>query len=268
MPTVVTIYRDYQDEPVDVFLSLPEELASKLYALEMENFSEDCIFFEKILPKHAAVLEMGCGTGRVSRHLAREIRPITGIDISLPMLRLATQYRQPYCSFLCMDMLAPAFRKPFDAILIPYNTLNLLSTEESILSCLGGCRENLYKEGVIIAQLFIPTTDFLRDDRTIFQFQLFDRPGGGRIIKEILKKYLPNSQTVRLEERYRIRPMQRGLANTDYQAITSIAGFCLEKWLSLFAKAKLTPEHIYGNYACDPYDAALSSTCLFVLKQQ
>lgn len=265
---MVKIYRDYQDEPGDVFQPLPEDLAAGFYALEMENFSEDSVFFEKMLPQHGTVLEMGCGTGRVARRLAQENRPITGIDISMPMLRLAIQNRPPYCSFLCMDMLAPAFRKPFDAILIPYNTLNLLSSEHTILRCLHGCEANLGAEGRLIVQLFIPPTDFLSNDRTTFQFQMFNRPGGGRIIKEILKKYLPESQTVQLEERYRIRPMQKGLANEDYHAYTCIAAFSLEKWLSLFAETNFTPEHIYGDYTCNPYNVVLSSCCLLVLQRQ
>jgi SAM-dependent methyltransferase len=265
---MVKIYRDYQDEPGDVFQPLPEELAAAFYALEMENFSEDSVFFENTLPEHGAVLEMGCGTGRVARLLAQENRPMTGIDISTPMLRLAIQHRHPNCSFLCMDMLAPAFRKPFEAILIPYNTLNLLSSEQTILRCLHGCKTNLRREGRLIVQIFIPTTDFLSSERTTFQFQTFNRPDGGRIIKEILKKYLPESQKVQLEERFRIRPMQKGLANEDYHTRTCITAFGLEKWLYLFAEANFTPEHIYGSYTCGPYDAALSSCCLLVLKRQ
>jgi SAM-dependent methyltransferase len=265
---MVTIYRDYQDEPADVFLSLPEDLACSLYALEMENFSEDCSFFEKILPGRGAVLEMGCGTGRVARYLAKKDQPITGIDISLPMLQLAGQHQHPYCSFLCMDMMATAFKRPFDAILIPYNTLNILTDKERILRCLLSCEEILRERGIIIVQLFIPTRDFLDNHRTTFQFQMFDRPSGGRIIKEILKRYLPESQTMRLEERFRIRPMQQGIANVDYRAITSIAAFNLATWLSIFARANFTPEHIWGSYACTPYDATLSACCLLVLKRQ
>ena len=265
---MVTIYHDYQDEPADVFLRLPEELAAGLYALEMENFSEDCVFFDKVLPEHGAVLEMGCGTGRVARYLGKMSRPVTGIDISLSMLRLAMQHQSPYCSFVCMDMLAPAFRQPFAAILSPYNTLNLLPTEEKIRRCLLGCKAHLRREGTLIVQLFIPTEDFLGKDRTTFQFQMFDRQGGGRIIKEILKKYLPDSQTVQLEERFRIRPMQAGLPNEDYHTITAIAGFPLEKWLTLFTEANFEPQHIWGNYNNATYAGSASSCCLLVLKQQ
>ncbi len=265
---MVTIYRDYDDEPKDVFLPLPEELACSLYALEMETFSEDLVFFERMLPPGGAILEMGCGTGRVARHLAKEQRPIIGADISPSMLRLATEHRRPHCTYICMDMLCPAFSKPFDAIIIAYNTLNLLTTENRILRCLTGFREILHPQGKILLQLFIPTEDFLTNKHTTFQFQMFDRPGGGRIIKEILKRYQPESQTVQLEERYRIRPMQEGLKNKDYHAISSIAGFNLPKWLAIFSEAGFTPVHMWGNYLGDPYDPALSSCCLLVLKRQ
>ncbi|MFH0783426.1 MAG: class I SAM-dependent methyltransferase [Pseudomonadota bacterium] len=265
---MVTIYRDYQDEPKDVFLALPEELACSLYALEMESFSEDLVFFKRMLSPEGAVLELGCGTGRVARHLAKKQRPITGVDISQPMLRLAAEHQHPHCTYICMDMLFPAFRKPFDAIIIAYNTLNLLTTENKILRCLTGCGEVLHPQGTILVQLFIPTEDFRNNNHTTFQFQMFDRPGGGRIIKEILKKYQPESQTVQLEERYRIRPMQQGSKNINYHAISTLAGFNLSKWLKIFNKAQFAPVHIWGNYTGKPYDPALSSCCLLALERQ
>jgi len=265
---MVTIYRDYGDEPEDVFLPLPDDYAAFLYALEMDTFSEDLGFFQKHLPPCGPLLEMGCGSGRIACRLAKADRPVTGIDISLPMLRRAVIQANPHCAFACMDMLTPAFSAPFAAVLIPYNTLNLLTSEEKILRCLNGCREILQAGGRLLLQLFIPTADFLAADRTTFQFQTFSRPGGGRIIKEILKKYLPDSRTVRLEERFRIRPMQPGVANEDYHAVTHVAGYPLATWLSFFANTGFYPDHIYGDYGLGPYDAATSSCCLVALHRR
>ncbi len=42
---MVTIYQDYSDEPKDIFLPLPEELACQFYALEMDNFTADIDFY-------------------------------------------------------------------------------------------------------------------------------------------------------------------------------------------------------------------------------
>ena len=265
---MVQIYHDYQDEPKDVFLPLPEELSCRLYALEMNNFIEDCVFYDKMLPQKGSILEMGCGTGRVAHYLANKNRQVTGIDTSLPMLRMALQSGHPHCSFFCMDMLVPAFRQKFDTILIPYNTLNLLVSEQRIRRCLQGCGDCLRRHGRLIVQLYIPTVDFLSNRQSTFQFQMFDRPGGGRIIKEILKKFLPNAETVLLEERFRIRPMQPGQANEDYRAITPIAAFGFSRWQAFFASAGFSEESICGNYLGAPYNAAEHACCLLVLKQQ
>lgn len=262
---MVKIYRDYADEPADIFLPLPEELACDLYRLEMEGFQQDIAFYRKILPECGQILEMGCGTGRVARRIAGKDRQVTGIDISLPMLRLATRKKPANCRFLCMDMTATGFRQSFDTILIPYNTLNLLVEEDRILSCLDGCRTSLHSTGRLILQIFVPPEDPLHHSQTTFQFQLFDRPGGGRIIKEILKKSRPGARTIEIEERFRIRPMQKGLANEDYNSTYTIAAFPLAHWLCLFAKAGFTVEHIWGSYDRQAYGKTQSSCCLFHL---
>ncbi len=262
---MVKIYRDYADEPADIFLPLPEELACDLYHLEMEGFQEDIAFYRKILPECGRILEMGCGTGRVARRIAGKERQVTGIDISLPMLRQAARKQPANCRFLCMDMTATGFRQSFDTILIPYNTLNLLAEEERILNCLDGCRTSLHSTGRLMLQIFVPPDDSLHHSQTTFQFQLFDRPGGGRIIKEILKKSRPGTRTMEIEERFRIRPMQKGLANEDYNSIYRIASFPMAHWLMLFAKAGFRPEHIWGSYDRKAYGETPSSCCLFQL---
>ncbi len=265
---MTTVYQNYQDEPDPLFLSLPEQLACLLYSLEMDGFTEDITFYQAMLPAAGSVLEMGCGTGRVARGLAGSSRPVTGIDISLPMLRRARKSLAPHCAFLCMDMLAPAFSKPFDAILIPYNTLNLFPAKDLLLRVLTGCKALLKAEGMLLVHLFIPTEEFRGSGRTTFQFQLFDRPEGGRIVKEILTSYRPETQSVTMEERFRIRPMQKGQANEDYRRITSLAGYTLDRWLALFAGAGFQAEQHWGSFDRHPYDPALSSCCLFVLKHR
>lgn len=262
---MVKIYRDYADEPDDIFLPLPEELACDFYRLEMEDFREDIVFYKKVLPERGRILEMGCGTGRVACRIAEKNRPVTGMDISMPMLRLAALKKSAHCRFVCMDMTAPGFRRSFDTILIPYNTLNLLRQEDRILSCLDGCNAALHPGGTLIVQVFVPPDDFLRQGRSTFQFQMFDRPGGGRIIKEILKKPRPQSQTLEIEERFRVRPMQKGLANEDYNSIYEIAAFPLDRWLLMFGRTGFSPENIWGSYELKLYGAAPSSCCLFHL---
>jgi SAM-dependent methyltransferase len=267
---MVAIYQDYDDEPEDIFLPLPEDLACEFYALEMDGFTADADFFERLLPRQGAFLELGCGTGRITGKLAEKkelSRCIIGIDISLPMLRLAGRRQPPSaCSlrYFCMDMVHLAFSTRFDAILIPYNTLNLLGSENKIIQCLEGCKHSLQPGGSLLVQLFVPTDDFIRRQKT-FQFQMFDRPGGGKIIKEIRKQYEPQSQSVHIEERFRVRPMQESQQNEDWNSIYTIAGFSADQWLGIFKKAGFTPKNIYGDYSGGSYKSSTSSTLILTL---
>lgn len=264
---MVTIYQDYDDEPKDIFLSLPEELACKFYALEMDSYTADIDFFDHLLPKQGRFLELGCGTGRIAEQIAKTndlSRFVVGIDISVPMLQLATRRsdtakRSPH--YCCMDMTQIAFSIKFDTILIAYNTLNLLGSEDKILKCLNGCRNSLQPGGKLLVQLFVPTEDFILQKKS-FQFQMFDRPEGGKIIKEILKTYEPYSQSIHIKERFRVRPMQDGMANEDWQKSYTIAGFSADQWLSFFGKTGFNPKNIYGDYTGSHFYNSTSSNLL------
>lgn len=262
-----TFYQDYDDEPEDVFLPLPAELACSLYTLEMDDFTADLDFFRPWLPKQGTILELGCGNGRITRKMAESSdRLVVGIDISLPMLRLARETSRSSLHnsrYLCMDMTQMAFDHRFSAILIPYNTLNLLATEDNIIKCLIGCRNLLQPKGRLLVELFTPNKSLIHQRKT-FQFQMFNRPGGGKIIKEIRKTYLPHNQSVQVEERYRVRPMQAGQANADWHRIFTVAGFAADRWLSLFRKAGLPWTDVFGDYGGNPYDHASSSTILAI----
>ncbi len=262
-----TFYQDYDDEPEDIFLPLPEQLACSFYALEMNEYTADIDFFMPWLPKQGAILELGCGTGRIARRLAElHDHLVVGIDISLPMLQLAMQASHSFVAnprYLCMDMTELAFTHRFAAILIPYNTLNLLCAEDKIIRCLTGCRNLLQPGGRLLVDFFVPNKSFIQQQKS-FQFQIFNRRGGGKIIKEIRKKYLPHSQSVQVEERYRVRPMQAGQANDDWHKIFTIAGFSADRWFALFCKAGLPWTDFFGDYCSRRYDPAFSSTILAV----
>jgi len=269
---MVTIYRNYDDEPEDIFEPLPEELASSFYALEMDAFTADIEFFETLLPRQAKILELGCGTGRIADRLAGSGcgRDVVGLDISLQMLHLARNRCQatlPSPFYLCMDMLHLAFRIQFDVILIAYNTLNLLGSEKHILDCLKRCRTLLQPKGTLLLQLFIPGEDLLRRKKT-FQFQIFDRPEGGKIIKEIKKEYLPDSQSVLLEERFRVRPLPGTSTGKDWQTSCTVAAFPAEHWFHLFRRAGFAPVNVYGDYAGGPYRQSTGSTLIARLSLQ
>ena len=265
---MVTIYQDYDDEPEDTFRPLPDWLASTFYATEMDGFTGDLTFYAPLLSSCKSLLEMGCGTGRLTDHFADSNRLTVGIDISTPMLQIAKEKSNAHAHYLCMDMMCPAFTSSFDNIIIPYNTLNLLETERRIAKCLQGCKSCLHPEGQLLAQLYIPTDNFTNEKKKTFQFQMFDRPGGGKIIKEIIKEYVHESQSIMIEERYRVRPLQNDAPNEDYNCQYTIAGFSFDRWVSIFEKSGLKATHLYGTAEGLPFRGSSSSSLFAIFSRQ
>lgn len=257
------IYDDYGDEPEDLFIPLPEALYDRFYDLEMEGYLEDVIFYDSIIPENTQILELGCGSGRVGLHLSGENRQVTGVDISLSMLQKGRSLAQKKVHFLAMDMTRLAFTSPFDVIVIPYNTLNLLVDRDNILKCLNGCAQFLQPGGSLICQLFIPTRKFITGGKKSFQFQIFELPEGGRLIKEILREYLPAKSTILIEERFRYRPAD-AKQNADYNTKYSVAAFNAIEWQYLFEEADLPFHTSFEDFERTPANSS-DSSCLIAL---
>jgi SAM-dependent methyltransferase len=207
----------YADEPEDIFIPLPESKYRELYDLEMSEFKDDLPYYQEKLPGHARVLELGCGSGRLTRLLSRSGFDLIGCDISLPML-IEAKKRAVSEKYVCMDMRQAFFSVKFDSVIIPYNTLNLLATPDAIRQCLEKCFSLLHENGLLLLQLFTPSSGIsaLAEGETSFQFKLFDNPKGGKVVKETLRRYDHSTSTLTMTERYRIRPMKSLTDNINY----------------------------------------------------
>jgi SAM-dependent methyltransferase len=207
----------YESEPEDVFIPLPPAEYQRLYDLEMSDFSEDLQYYLTKLSGRRTILELGCGSGRLTRRLSQAGFFLIGCDISLPMLTEAK--RKSFAEkYVCMDMQKTGFSRKFDSVIIPYNTLNLLVTPDAIRKCLENCFSLMQEGGQLLLQLFTPSAEIMKlaEGETSFQFQLFDNPGGGKVVKETLRQYDRTTRILTMTERYRIRPMRSLSDNINY----------------------------------------------------
>lgn len=257
-----TIMDDYSTEPRLIFSPLSAERYCELYELELQNFTEDVDFYQKHIPSKSSVLELGCGTGRIVRKLTNNCTRVVGLDISLPMLQRARRFSSDV-KYICGDMRRFKFHQKFKTILIPYNTLNLLHNVDDILSCLKEAYDHLEVNGSVIAQIFTPTTTLIsKSGQRIFQFQTMDLPCGGKVVKETLRCYSKNNNSMTLEERYRIRPAHE--SNEDLSHSMSLLAYDSKSWLNLFNQSGFDIYATYGSYQSTSY-ADFTDNCLLII---
>ncbi len=138
---------------------------AEYYDLDPRNlYTADLEFYQRWAERQAGdVLELGCGTGRVTLPLAQRGVSITGLDHSFPMLRVlerklaaADAACRHKLRLVQADMASFSLGRTFDLILIPFRSFQALTTRESQLSCLRLVREHLAARGRFIVDVFFP----------------------------------------------------------------------------------------------------------------
>jgi len=251
-------------EPEEIFFPLSDEQYAKFYSIEMDSFEKDIQFYQKYCKKGSTVLELGCGTGRISRALSASGCSVTGLDLSLPMLQQAGHCDDKSPFYVCMDMTEMAFCKAFDHILIPYNTLNLLRDPVLITRCLQQVRTLLKPGSSLLLQLHIPDKELIElNGHKRFQFQMFSlKNNQGKLIKETLRSFNLDTNEIRLEERYRVRPVESIRQREDFSHVLHLAGFPLQRWLNILRESGFQQLSLFGDYDSRPFQEEQDSLLL------
>src|SRR5262252_9621280 len=130
---------------------------------------DDLAFYTARLPSaDAAVLELGCGTGRVLLPLAAACGSIAGLERSPAMLARCLQKLQAVGIFLTKaravlgDITHFAVGRRFDLIIAPYRVFQLLETEAQVEGLFRCVRAHLAPGGTCILNVFHPQGGFER----------------------------------------------------------------------------------------------------------
>jgi SAM-dependent methyltransferase len=109
------------------------------------------------------ILDVGCGTGRVAFALAADGHEVVGVDVSLPMLRLAEQRRATLpsevvgrISFRQADMATLDLGREFRLVITPSRVFQFLLTTDAQRQALAVLRSHLRPGGRLVLDLFDP----------------------------------------------------------------------------------------------------------------
>ena len=165
------------------------------YDLKYMDLKEDIPFYIKQVEEFSdPVLELACGTGRITIPIAEKGYDVTGLDISEPMLEHAkekAENRGVEVDWVKADCRDFQLNKKFNLIIFPFNAIAHLHDLESINACFSRVKEHLTDNGRFIVDFFNPRLDYLLRDpdkrRPIVQYP--DPDGKGTVEIEEVNVY-------------------------------------------------------------------------------
>ena len=98
----------------------------------------------------AEILDLGCGTGRMTKMLQGYGYRMTGLDNSPEMLEIASGSGESEILYICQDMRELALLHPADAVISTCDSMNYILELEELVQVFIRVRENLGENGVFL----------------------------------------------------------------------------------------------------------------------
>ncbi|WP_115462192.1 class I SAM-dependent methyltransferase [Winogradskyella aurantiaca] len=217
----------------------------------MNTNMDDLPFYRKWLPQstEGSVLELCCGTGRLTLPLVENGHLLTGVDFTASMLEEArdkSKAKHLGIEFIEGDMRTLNIDQSYNSIFIPFNSIHHLYGNKDLFDSLRTVKRHLKNDGTFLFDCFNPNIAFLAEGskelKTISNYQTQD--GREVIIKEIMS-YESDTQINRIEWHYFINGNFHSIQNLDMRMFfpqeldnyLSISGFEIIKKFGSFEEA-------------------------------
>ena len=187
----------------------------------MNTNLSDLQFYKRWLPKNkdARILELCCGTGRLTLPIAKDGYNITGVDYTFSMLEQAKAKAADEgldVEFIEADVRTLNLPEKYDLIFIPFNSIHHLYTNEDLFEVFNVVKTHLKKEGLFLLDCFNPNIQFIveseKEQKSIAKYTTKD--GREVLIKQAMR-YESKTQINRIEWHYFINGKFDSIQNLD-----------------------------------------------------
>lgn len=203
-------------------------------------------------PPGSTMLDLACGKGRYSRHLAKKGYEVTGLDLSEKSIRFAKQFEHERLHFHTHDMRQPFRTDAFDYTFNFFTSFGYFNREEEDLKTLTNVALGLKPGGHFVLDFFNANYVAQRleghQHRVIegIRFDLNKRIEGQHVVKTI--RFADGHKNYYFEERVRL--FQR----SDFKRLFKAAGMQIVT--------------TYGDYNLQPFDWRESPRLILTAKLQ
>lgn len=252
---------------------------AKYYDVDMgaSNNSGDIKFYLDFANKcDDEILELACGTGRITLPMLKDGLKVTGIDSSKLMLEELSQKIKKSQNPLVKDnltihhknMLDFSINKQFSLILCPFCAFTYLTTEEEQLIFLDNIYKHLKINGKFIIDSFIPKYNILAKPNLVEVFD-YER-------KIDAEKFIRRSKTIEQNLTTQINKITRKYEIFDKKgriidqfSMNDKIRYTFKRELELLLqKNNFVIESIYGDYEYGSYDYSADKMVFVTTKKK
>lgn len=214
----------------------------------------DLPFYKKWLPenKEAKILELCCGTGRLTIPIAKEGYHICGVDYTSSMLgraKVKAAEAGVEINFIEADIRALNLQEKFDLIFIPFNSIHHLYENEDLTKTLAGVKNHLKAEGIFLLDCFNPDIRYIvkgeKEPQVIAEYTIDD--GRYVLIKQMMR-YENATQINRIKWHYFINGRFHSVQDMDMRL------FFPQELDSYLERAGFQVIHKFGSFEEEVFD--------------
>jgi SAM-dependent methyltransferase len=230
----------------------------------MNTEMDDLPFYSRWLKKRKKgnILELCCGTGRLTIPLAQEGYKITGVDNNTSMLKQAKEKANGLnvpVRFIKSDIRSLDLPEVYDIIFIPFNSIHHLYTNQDFFNVLTGVKKHLKKNGYFLFDCFNPDIRYISDsekeEKIIADYSTKD---GRRVVVKETMIYESTTQINRIKWHYFIDGKFDSVQNLDMRMFfpkeldeyLSINGFKIIDKFGGFQEEKFEDKSVKQVFVC------------------
>jgi ubiquinone/menaquinone biosynthesis C-methylase UbiE len=181
----------------------------------------DLQFYKRWLPKNkdASILELCCGTGRLTLTIAKDGYNISGVDFTSSMLEQAKAKASEEglkIEFIEADIRTLDLPKKYDLIFIPFNSIQHLYKNEDLFKAFNVVKIHLKEGGLFLLDCFNPNIQFIvegeKKQKEIAKYKTND---GRKVMINQVMRYENKTQINRIEWHYFIDGEFNSIQNLD-----------------------------------------------------
>ena len=216
---------------------------------EAEQFISRLIDFLQ-LKKDSKILDVACGKGRHSKYLSQCGMNVTGIDLSENSIKYAQQFAGKKLHFSVWDMRKTFAENEFDVVVNLFSSFGYFDDSADDLRAINALEKAAKKGGFLVI-------DFLNPEFVIRNLKAREIVNRGDIQFHIKKK---------IEKGFVIKQIDF-LANGEEHSYTERVKLIKpDAFKKMFAEAKLTTVHVFGDYALSDFSFANSPRQIWILR--